>query len=325
MLGHNNGPELAYARPAGDGFVAIARSVRVHEVVGFGMAVKPAESGRGAYSRFEAFCDLIMECRYKAGKVLNGGKVMLLQPGQLVGAVSWLASRWNWTPKTVRGFLDKLESEGMIERSSGLADGQSKTVTQKGRQNGKQASVITVSNYTTFQSVPDVKGQTQGQAEGQTKGNKLTKEQENPNIGIYTTPRARVREEPALPKGDFWADAMRPKGEPPEARLSEMGVIELRADVRRAMAAEAEISDAQVKAACRRASGNVNGRSDALTLKRLVQQQIGYMQSDQLRAAARNGGAKPAKSDELSADYKRELEMARQQDEEWGVICAKRH
>ena len=115
---------------------------------------------RGVYSRAEAFIDLIMECRYDACTVSNGGVKMELQPGQLVGAISWLASRWNWTPKTVRIWLDKLHDDGMIERVAPLR--------------GKQAAIITLNNYSDYQFSPSAEGQAngkQGENKGQTKGN----------------------------------------------------------------------------------------------------------------------------------------------------------
>lgn len=101
-LGHNGGPTFA----TDGGWVAIARSMRNHPIVGFHLHVNPADPGLGAMQPALAFIDLIMECRYEAGFVMNGGRKMAIQRGQMVGAVSWLAARWNWSPKTVRGFLD---------------------------------------------------------------------------------------------------------------------------------------------------------------------------------------------------------------------------
>lgn len=153
------------------GWVAVSRSMRDHWLVGFGQPVTPMAPERGAFSRAEAWLDLIMECRYDAGTVNNAGHRMELLAGQLLGAVSWLASRWNWTPKTVRGFLDKLSCDGMIE-FVGNSDRQKK---------GKQAKVLTVCNYSQYQIVAAPEGK-QRANRGQTKGNiykdnTLTKEQ----------------------------------------------------------------------------------------------------------------------------------------------------
>lgn len=195
---HNGGPPLDGENPFGrDGWIAVARVMREHHLVGFGRPVDPADPERGfTYSRAEAWLDLIMECRYAAGTVMNGGKRMDLLPGQLLGATSWLANRWNWTPKTVRGFLEKLQSDGMIERSTpGIQYTKSQVhpgsdeihdVHVVGRPKGTQAQVITIRNYSTYQIIRDEEGHAQGHAEGtqgarqgHAKGNTLTKEQGN--------------------------------------------------------------------------------------------------------------------------------------------------
>jgi hypothetical protein len=76
-----------------------------------------------------------------------------------------LAHRWNWTPKTVRGFLDKLEEEGMILRFAPSAD-DVLTGPPKGKHKGKLSTVLTVSKYSLYQLGDRVKGQDAGQVEG---------------------------------------------------------------------------------------------------------------------------------------------------------------
>lgn len=184
-IGHNRPPAFT----GESGWVRIDRAIRAHWLVGFGQPVPPADPDRGSHSRSEAFVDLIMECRYEAGTVNNGGRKMILYAGELVGAVSWLASRWNWTPKTVRGFLDRLEADGMIRRIHRNPDGDD-VGTDRGNHQGKQAAVLSICNFETYQLVADTEGQAQrqakgkqgaskGQAEGNnTKDNKGTREQE---------------------------------------------------------------------------------------------------------------------------------------------------
>jgi hypothetical protein len=165
-IGHNNPPpDDEDATLDRDGWVAIARAMRDHWLVGFGQRVEPCDDDRGSFSRTEAWLDLIMECRYAAGTVNNNGRKMRLERGQLLGAVSWLANRWNWTPKTVRGFLDRLEEEGMILRFAPSAD-DVLSGHQKGRHKGKLSTVLTVSKYSLYQLGDRVKGQDAGQVEG---------------------------------------------------------------------------------------------------------------------------------------------------------------
>jgi hypothetical protein len=176
MIGHNK-------PPLGEGWIARHRSVRDHWLVGHGIHVKPADPSRKLCStQGEAWEDLLMECRYEDGTVSNGGKKMELRRGELVGAVSWLANRWNWTPKTVRRFLDQLEIDGMITLRN--------PASEKGNQIGRQANVITVCNYDAYQTAHSHNEKPKGQPEGDQratrgrpegniyKDNKGTKEQE---------------------------------------------------------------------------------------------------------------------------------------------------
>jgi len=140
-IGHNGGPVFQ----SDAGFVAIFRAMRSHPIVGFHLFAKPCDANKGAVQPALAFIDLIMECRYEDGFVTNGGRKMDIGRGQLVGAVSWLAARWNWTPMAVRVWLDKLEADGMISRS---VPGDTKNNKHK----GKVATVITLCNYDQYQS-----------------------------------------------------------------------------------------------------------------------------------------------------------------------------
>lgn len=179
--GHNRPPVL------GDGWIARHRSVRHHWLVGHGIQVKPADPTRKRCStQGEAWEDLLMECRYEDGTVSNGGVKMELRRGELIGAVSWLAHRWNWTPKTVRRYLDQLENDEMITLRN--------PASEKGNQIGRQANVITVCNYDVYQGGGQSSGHPEGRPEGDQrattgrpegnniKNNKETREQgNNPN------------------------------------------------------------------------------------------------------------------------------------------------
>lgn len=220
MRGHNNGPKFESYRPrlhnGRRGFVAIERAQRDHWLVGFGQQVSPMDPAVGALSRAEAWQDLIMECNYEEGTVNNGGHKMRILPGQLLGAVAWLAARWNWTPKTVRGFLDKLENEAMIKV---FVPG-----SETGNQKGKQSSVISVCNYSEYQVLKQQQGQARGQAEGKQgaskgqaegniyKDNQPTIEQEEKNLlsdenrtndGEPEKPKAKAKARVKAPTGGY--------------------------------------------------------------------------------------------------------------------------
>lgn len=176
QIGHNGGPTFS----SDGGWIAVARSMRNHPIVGFHLFAKPSDPSRGALQPSLAFIDLIMECRYEGGSVMNGGHKMEITRGQLLGAVSWLAKRWNWTPMAVRVWLDKLENDGMISRHVPGASKDNKHV-------GRQATVLTLCNYNQYQVQPTNKQQTEQQTNSkqatneqqQYKDNKETKEQGN--------------------------------------------------------------------------------------------------------------------------------------------------
>jgi hypothetical protein len=183
---HNNGPALddddATFRDH-EGWIRVSRRMRNHWLVGFGIQVAPADPDLPTYSHAEAFQFLIMECAYDGRTVTNGGRKMQLEPGQLLGATSWLAAKWNWTPAKVRWFLEKLEADDMITTSSPGArqdtpvdgeivrdrmmhsqDGSKKLHSvkrslqhnqqnnqQKGKQKGTEARIITICKYALYQ------------------------------------------------------------------------------------------------------------------------------------------------------------------------------
>jgi hypothetical protein len=162
-IGHNG----ALTFSSDNGWVAIARSIRSHPLVGIHLFAKPMDASRGAVQPMAAFIDLIMECRYEDGFIQNGGRKMEVKRGQMVGAVSWLAARWNWTPMAVRIWLDKLEADMMISRFVPGASKSNKHV-------GRTATVISLCNYEQFQSFGENKQQTQQQ----TNSNQTTNEQQ---------------------------------------------------------------------------------------------------------------------------------------------------
>lgn len=198
LAGHNGGPplnDIPYADR--DGFITVGRSIRNHPIVGFGIT--------GPYVPAEAWLDLIMECKYREGRVINGGRLMTIAPGQLVGAVSWLATRWQWTPKQVRRFLDKLEADGMITKAypdekRDMGATCENPDNQNDKHKGKQAHFITICNYAIYQFVEEKTGQIKGQTEGQITGKQGANEgqqykEEQRNTGIQED--KKVEEEKA--------------------------------------------------------------------------------------------------------------------------------
>ncbi len=137
MRGHNSG------RMNGN-WIAVSRDMRDHPVVGMGQPVQPADPTRGSYSRYEAWQDLLMEAQYKPFETMNRGKVVSLKRGQLMGARNWLAKRWNWSEKTVRIFIQRLETEMMVR---------SESEAMRGQKTGRYNNILTICNYDIYQTV----------------------------------------------------------------------------------------------------------------------------------------------------------------------------
>mgnify|MGYP007011831530 CR=1 FL=1 len=165
-IGHNSEQFDLADEPVGD-WIALSRKVREHPVVGVSQPVKPADPKQGSHSRFEAWFDLLCLAQWKPSRINNKGEIMTLEVGQLMGARAYLAARWNWTEKTVRGFLSTLEGEGMIARGSENSE-------EKGQQDGQRrankCNVITICNYSRYQMLQDAITSYVGQAKGPAKG-----------------------------------------------------------------------------------------------------------------------------------------------------------
>jgi len=155
-IGHN-GP------PVDGGYFKIWRSMLTHHKFGL---KKP-------FSSFEALVFLLSEAQYKDGVVFNAGRRMELKRGSLLGAVSWLAHEFGWTPKKVRVWLDHAAKNGTLTLSNpGFKQGQLR---------GRLPNHITLCNYDLYQGEGPDEGQVNGQlraGSGQVKGETkdLTKE-----------------------------------------------------------------------------------------------------------------------------------------------------
>lgn len=209
-LGHNSGQR----------WIRLYVAARYHPIVGCG------NGGREPWSKFEAWIDLIAEASWKQRHIVNKGRTILLERGELMAARAWLAQRWNWSEKQVRTFIDKLEQESMLAEVTpklvhpeGQQNGTQKSQregTQKGQQKTNQVRVLSISNYNIYQTASEIldlidgqqgghgqgqplgqrKGQQQGQqraSEGPAKGQNSIKDRKD--IRDISSSRARTRDE----------------------------------------------------------------------------------------------------------------------------------
>jgi len=96
-----------------------------------------------AYSRFEAWLDLLATARYDntEARVLVNGKFISYQRGQVVASLRFLAERWGWNTSAVNRFLKLLQNEKMINRETAAST---------------TSTIITICKYDTYNVNPDV-------------------------------------------------------------------------------------------------------------------------------------------------------------------------
>ena len=147
-----------------------------HYVVGAGQYVKPADPRKGAYSRMEAWLWLVANAAYESSEVVNKGRKMMLNPGELMGAYAYLSEQWNWTPETTRYFLKRLELTLMITRWCDK---------QKEDKKHNQCQVINICNYDRYQITDQRNSQAKkkgnSQADSQANNKPATSEQQESN------------------------------------------------------------------------------------------------------------------------------------------------
>lgn len=170
--GHNGGPPLREGN-----WIAISRDVIEHHIVGAGQPVPAADKNRGAFSRLEAWLDLLCMANFRERQFDVRGITITLKPGETLAGRAHLSERWNWSEKTVRNFLEKLEREMMISlavaslKASENQLAQVSTRSQPGQKTGQLSgrfpNVLSVCNWTKYQLEPMAHEPVKGPDEGQ--------------------------------------------------------------------------------------------------------------------------------------------------------------
>lgn len=111
------------------------------------------------FTEREAWLWLISEAAWKPKTVRVGsaGGTVTLERGEIAHSLRFLAEKWQWSVKRVRGFLDRSEKTGRISRKR-----------------AHDGAVLTICNYDKFQ----LGGHTEGQSEGTRRAHEGHKEEE---------------------------------------------------------------------------------------------------------------------------------------------------
>jgi hypothetical protein len=162
------------------GWLLTSRCMRSHPVVGSGRPGKAANPALGfCYSHREAWEWLLEEASYKPRLKVVHGQCYSLEVGDLVASIEFMAMAWNWTPKAVRWFLEKLGASEMVNR---------------GTQKGRRMPVVSICNYSKYQMLQVQEGQASGQANAEITAPTRKKDKQGKRKSEVVTPDA-----PALP------------------------------------------------------------------------------------------------------------------------------
>lgn len=91
-----------------------------------------------SYSRRDAFLDLVQRAAIERRAVRINGKEIVVERGEIVASVRYLATRWGWSKGKVERALNEFESWGFVGRK---------------RDNG--TSIISIVNYDSYQGARD--------------------------------------------------------------------------------------------------------------------------------------------------------------------------
>lgn len=135
------------------------------------------------FGRWDAWIDLIQLAAWKRVKYRTAGEVVTLDRGEFVASLRFLAKRWSWSIKRVRGFFSILEKTDRVRAQQGHTCGTRYLITK----------------YDAYQDPPKPEGTGTGIGRAQ-QGHK--KEEGKEVKKKPTAADASVRNLDALPKAD---------------------------------------------------------------------------------------------------------------------------
>ena len=111
--------------------MAVTGWIKIHRELGKHWLAQDME-------RLGRWIDLLLLANYEDGKVLVGDSLVTLKRGQMIMSFSFLANRWKCSKSTASKFIELLESDGMVERST-----------------ERRATILTICKYDSYQQPSD--------------------------------------------------------------------------------------------------------------------------------------------------------------------------
>ena len=110
------------------GWIALSRKMKEHWLY----------PQKRAFTKYEAWIDLLLEANFSSSKIINGTKKITIEPGQLLTSKEKLKKKWRWGKQKLNTYLSTLVTDDMITIKSDNAK-----------------TIITILNYTNYQSIPE--------------------------------------------------------------------------------------------------------------------------------------------------------------------------
>lgn len=119
------------------------------------------------FTEREAWLWLISEAAWQPKRVRVGsnGAIVVLARGELAHSLRFLADKWQWSVKRVRGFLDRSEKQERITR-------------KRAHDGAHDGAIITICNYDKYQLSGHANGHAEGHSEGTPRAREGHKEEE---------------------------------------------------------------------------------------------------------------------------------------------------
>lgn len=105
------------------------------------------------FDKWHAWTDLLLMVNREQKQFISRGKLIVLEPGQMITSITILAKRWHWSENRVRRYFKLLSGSGMC--------------TIVGSTNG---TLITVINWAKYQSDGQADGRGNGRTDGRADG-----------------------------------------------------------------------------------------------------------------------------------------------------------
>lgn len=159
-------------------WIAMCNDVIHHEVVGPKVKTpRASDPSITVWQPFAVWFWMLTETAHKPRTRVLKGYPIKLDRGQVAVSERYIAQMANWSRKSVRAFLERLQRFDMIAAAHVSRDGQMLldfSGTKKGPSKGPTITIVTICNYDRYQTPSKPKGTIKGTSKGPARDQNLT-------------------------------------------------------------------------------------------------------------------------------------------------------